>query len=184
MPNFYLDIETTGLDPKKDKIITIQFMQLDSTTSKAIGELVILKEWESSEKNIIQMFIEQSKITDSYPFSFVSIGYNLGFEHNFFIERCKLHGLDTIDILNRPFLDLRPFGVIMNKGQFKGSGLDKITGKPPSGHLVPQWYSEGKYEEIIKYIKIESEEFVKFSCWLYQNLPDLLTKFKEINKIV
>lgn len=184
MPNYYLDIETTGLDPKKDKIITIQFMQLDPITSKTIGELIILKEWESSEKNIIQMFIEQSKITDSYPFSFVPMGYNLGFEHNFFIERCKFHGLDTIDIFNRPFLDLKPFGVIMNRGQFKGSGLDKITGKSPSGHLVPQWYSERKYEEIIKYIKKEAEEFVKFSSWLYQNLPDLLIKFKEINKII
>jgi len=183
MPNYYLDIETTGLDPKKDKIITIQFMELDMTTAEPVGDLIILKEWESSEKKIIEKFIEMSKITDPYPFSFVPVGYNLGFEHNFFLERCKLHKLDVVDILSRPFIDLRVCGVIMNKGQFKGSGLDKITGKPHDGSVIPEWYKENNYKKIEEYIKIEAEEFAKFCMWVYKELPDCLKKFRETNNI-
>ena len=59
MGNYYFDIETTGLDPKKDKIITIQYQELDRFTGKAIGKLVILKEWESSEREILQKFIKE-----------------------------------------------------------------------------------------------------------------------------
>ena len=32
--NYYLDIETTGLDPLQDKIITIQYMELERNTAK------------------------------------------------------------------------------------------------------------------------------------------------------
>lgn len=181
MPNYYFDIETTGLNPKEDKIITIQFMELDMTTAKPKGELIILKEWESSEREIIERFIQMSRITDSYPFAFVPVGYNLGFEHNFFLERCKFHNLNAVDILNRPFIDLRPFGIIMNKGQFKGSGLDKMTGKPHDGSIIPKWYSEGKHDEIMEYVRIEADEFVKFCSWLYGELPQLLEKFREFN---
>ena len=72
MGTFYLDIETTGLDPKKDKIITIQFQELERNTGKAIGELVILKEWESSEKEILEQFISKSKILDPYSFKIIN----------------------------------------------------------------------------------------------------------------
>jgi len=44
MGQFYLDIETTGLDPLKDKILTMQYQELDRNTGEAKGELVILKE--------------------------------------------------------------------------------------------------------------------------------------------
>ena len=73
----------------------------------------------------------------------------------------------------------------MNKGQFKGSGLDKITGKSRPGNMVPEWYAKKDYTEIIKYIENETEEFVKFSSWLYKELPPMLDRFKKehgINK--
>lgn len=178
MPNYYLDIETTGLDPKAEKILTIQFMKLDALTAKPLEELTVLKEWESSEKEIILEFIRRTRITSENVFSFVPVGYNLGFEHNFFIERCRVHGLETVDILNRPFIDLRSCGVIMNKGAFIGSGLDKLTGKPHDGRLIPVWYSNSEYPKILDYVKKESEEFVKFCAWLYMELPPILAKFK------
>ena len=183
MPNFYLDIETTGVDPRIDKIITIQFAELDRNTGKQIGELKILKEWESSEKEIIRQFILESSITSSNPWIFVPVGYNLNFEHKFLAERCTVNGIESFDILNKPFIDLRPFGIIMNKGEFKGSGLDRITGKPHSGAIIPQWYKEKKYSDIENYIKTEFSEFVAFGSWLYRELPDMLAKFKNSNHI-
>jgi len=55
---YYLDIETTGLDELHNKIITIQYMELERNTGKPVGPLKILKEWESDEKTILKRFIE------------------------------------------------------------------------------------------------------------------------------
>jgi hypothetical protein len=181
VPNYYLDIETTGTDPRKDKIITIQFGELHRNTAIQIGPLRILKEWESNEKDILLKFIAESKIADSYAFACVPVGYNLGFEHKFFIERCRANGLPPIDILDKPFIDLRPFGIVINRGEFKDSGLDKITGKPRDGSIIPQWYAEKKWPEIEDYIKREAEEFIRFASWLYKELPQMLVKFKVEN---
>lgn len=179
MPSYYLDIETTGLNPKEDKIISIQYQELDMNTGKPIGELVILKEWESSEREILKRFILDSKVIDEYAFSFVPIGFNLGFEHNFLKERTVMHGLPEIDILSKPFIDLRAIAILMNKGQFKGSGLNNMTGKKSSGTKIPELYEAKKYEEIIDYIQNETEEFLKWNIWLYREMPSLYEKFRK-----
>ena len=179
MANYYLDIETTGVDPKNDKIITIQFAKLDRNTAEQIGVLKILKEWELEEKKLIQEFVLKSGINDPYEFSFVPVGYNLGFEHNFFLERCKVHSLERVDILNHPFIDLRTLGIIMNWGEFKGSGLDKLTAKPHDGSIIPTLYEEKKFEEIEDYIRDEAKEFLKFCSLVYRELPKLREKFQS-----
>ncbi len=179
MGNFYFDIETNGLDPKKDKIVTIQFQPLDRNTGKPAGKLTILKEWESTERDILQRFIAESRIMDEYPFTFVPVGYNLNFEHNFLRERSALHSFTPIDILNKPFIDLRAIGVLMNKGEFKDSGLDKISGKQSNGREIPRWYNNKEYEKIIEYIESEAREFVKLTAWLYKRMPELREEFKK-----
>lgn len=179
MGTFYFDLETTGLDAKKDKIISIQIQELDKNTGKPIGDLVILKEWESSEKQILIDFIKESGINESYPFSFVPVGYNLRFEHNFIKERATIHGLPATDILSKPFIDLQALGILMNKGEFKGSGLDKITGKETDGSQVPKWYAAKDFDRIVHYIENETECFLKFNAWLYAKLPSLLLEFKK-----
>ncbi|MBI5553773.1 MAG: ribonuclease H-like domain-containing protein [Candidatus Diapherotrites archaeon] len=179
MGNFYLDIETTGLDSQKDKIITIQFQELDKNSGEALGELVILKEWESSERDIIRQFIEKTRIADPYPFAFVPVGYNLNFEHNFLKERTALHSFTPLDILSKPFIDLRPFGIIMNRGEFKGSGLDKITAKPMNGRLVPQWYFAREFDRIVDYVRTETAAFIELNAWLHREMPLFLERFKQ-----
>ena len=172
--NYYLDIETTGLDPLHAKIITIQYMELERNTAKPISPLKILKEWESDEKTILKKFISDSGIADGYKFSFIPIGFNLQFEHSFFWQRCISNGLKPVGILDRPFLDLKTVAVIMNRGEFKGASLHNITNKPHGGGNIPQLYDEKKYAEIESYIKTEAEEFSSFCSKLYKELPQLL----------
>lgn len=178
MGEFYLDIETTGLNPTRNKIITIQFQELNRYTGEAKGELIILKEWESSEKEILKEFMSKTNILTG-GFNFVPVGYNLNFEHNFLKIRTTINNLPLIDILNNPFIDLRAIGILMNKGQFKGSKLSDITGKQEDGINIPVWYENKDYDKIIKYIKNETIEFIKFNTWLYEKMPYLLAEFKN-----
>ena len=53
MPKYYLDIETLGLEPSTDKIVTIQYAEIDYITGEQKSELKILKECKSSEKDIL-----------------------------------------------------------------------------------------------------------------------------------
>lgn len=183
MGNFYFDIETTGLNSKIDQIITIQYQELHRNTGEAIGNLIILKAWESSEKNILEKFINDSRIADPYPFTFIPSGYNLRFEHDFLKDRTKHHGLDELDILHKPFIDLHPLGILMNKGEFKGSGLDKLTDKPMDGSRIPKWYEQKEYDKIVKYIEDETKAFIKFNAWLYKEMPEFLERYKKENNI-
>ena len=118
---------------------------------------------------------------DKYPFAFIPVGYNLEFEHKFFWQRCMSNTLQPVDILNRPFLDLKTVGVIMNRGEFKGSGLDKITNKPQSGKDIPRLYDEKNYGEIESYIKKETESFCEWLAKLYVKLPKLRDELLQEN---
>jgi len=177
MGNFYFDIETTGLNPDVDKILTIQYQELDRSSGEAIGPLKILREWDLGEKGIIERFLRDTDFLDSYAFSFVPVGYNLNFEHNFLKRRSEIYGLTEIDILNKPFIDLRVIGILMKKGEFKGSGLNKITGKDRDGMMVPIWYKVGDYDKIVDYIRMETREFVKFNAWLYKRMPEIMEEW-------
>jgi len=179
MGNFYLDVETTGLNPEVDEILTIQYQELDRRTGVAIGPLVILKAWESCEENIIRRFLEETSFLDDWDFSFIPVGYNLKFEHKFLKRRAEIHGLPEVDILNKPFIDLHMVGIMMNRGEFKGSGLDKLTGKDRDGMMVPVWFDHGDYGKIVDYIEMETREFVKFNVWLYKRMPEMLGEWME-----
>ena len=178
MGNYYLDIETTGLDEVESKITTIQYVELERSTGKQIGEITILKEWELGEEGILKKFIEDSTISKNYAFDFIPVGYNLGFEHKFLLEKSSKYNLFPITILSRPCIDLHSIGILMNKGEFRGSGLDKLTGKSHSGSPVIHWYDVKKYDEIINYIKNETTEFIKWYVWLHEKLPELRTRWE------
>ena len=152
-------------------------MELDRNTAKPIGPLKILKEWESDEKTILKKFIEEFRPKDRW--AFVPIGYGLSFEHKFFWQRCISNGLEPINILGGPFLDLMTVAVLMNKGEFKGASLHKMTKKPHSGAIVVQWYDEKKYAEIESYIKTEADEFSNFCVRLYKEMPPLLEMIRD-----
>jgi hypothetical protein len=173
MANFYLDIETTGIDAQHDQILTIQFQLLDRSTGRPTGALRVLKAWESSEKHILEQFIAECGVPDPYPFAFIPVGFNLMFEHNFLKTRSAAHGLLEIDILARPFLDLKAVGVLMRYGEFKGTSLDALTGKQGDGSQIARWYAARDFDSIVRYIEQEAREFIKFHVWLCERMPQV-----------
>lgn len=179
MTNYYLDIETTGLNPEVDKIITIQLQKLEMSTGKPLGDLIILKEWESSEEDIVKKFLELIGVAVKDPFNFVATGFNLGFENKFLKAKSIKYGFPVFDINDKPSIDLKNIGVIMNQGQFKGASLDKLTGKNGKGIQVLRYYADKEYDKIIAYIEQETKEFLKFNTMLYQEMPKLLEEFKK-----
>ena len=179
MATYYLDIETTGLDETKSSIITIQYQQLERGTGRPVGDVTILKEWELGEKGMLEKLINDTMICSSSPFDFIPVGYNLVFEHKFLLAKSRLYGLSEINVLYLPHVDLHSVGIMMNCGEFKGSGLDKITDKKQSGTNIPYWYSERQYDSIEKYIVDETHEFIKWYRWLLGRLPGLRTEWKS-----
>ena len=165
MPAYYLDIETTGLDPATHSIITIQYQELERYTGEPVGSLHVLKSWESSEQDMLEAFVRETGINPQNRFGFIPVGYNLGFENKFLYPRLG------IDILDLPHIDLHHTAILMNRGEFRGSGLDVMTGKQHSGSPIPYWYRAGRYDDIIRYVEQEAAAFCDFYMWLLKQLP-------------
>lgn len=181
MTNYYADVETTGLNPYIDKIITIQYQKLNDL-GNPIGELVILKEWESNEENIVKEFFKVFYLKDK-PFNFVPIGQNLLFDFRFLLDRFKKYGLitdDKIDFLfNCPFVDIRNVLIIANSMMFKNTGLNHFTAKKDSGIIIPELYEKKEYSKIEEYIKQETKSFIEAFgniCLYLRELKDILQK--------
>lgn len=176
MVNYYLDIETTGLNPDEEQITTIQYQKLDFSTKHPVGDLVILKAWDSSEKNILEKF---QQIFGDETWNFVAFGYNLIFEHKFLYQRSIACGLkNPIDLFSRPYVDLHPVGILLNGGAFKGSGLDKISGKNGDGMLCLEAYRNKDFNIVENYIKQEAEAYIKLLVWLTANMPRVLNEYR------
>lgn len=154
MTEYYFDIETLGTDPQEDKIITIQYQMLED--GEPVGELVILKEWESSEGEIVKEILDQKLLQATWDF--VPVGNRLRFDIIFIIEKAQKYGLLDWKLgdmkhyfFEKPRLDVYPVLVLMNDLKFKGSGIDEFTTKR-KGEIVPVYYSERSYDKIVDYI--------------------------------
>lgn len=174
MGNYYLDIETTGLDEVQNEILTIQWCELERNTGKKIGDLHILKSWESSEEDILKKFTESLDLTNPYPFSFIPIGYNLGFEHKFLSYRSQKYDTFPISIMARPHIDLHQLAILLNNGEFKGTKLSNLTNKTSDGNIILQYIANNEYDNIEKYIRMETDEFIKFTEWAFKTIPLLM----------
>ena len=173
MAEYYFDTETTGLNPQKDKIITIQWQRVNGFTGEPIGDLQILKEWESSEEEILKKFLP---ILKCKPFDFILVGKSLLFDFAFLSNKLEKYGLGKLDLYywhERVSLDIKPILVMINEGNF--IGYDRVLDK--TGDLakvnVPQLYKEEKYPEIIKYIEEETRVFLKAYQIFKKEMPSL-----------
>lgn len=177
MPQYYLDIETTGFNPKKDKIISIQYVKVWNNGMVIDNEkLVILKEWESSEENIINKFYKVFMTENKWEF--IPIMQNHIFDLTFLFEKFKKYGLKTPNlaefIYDKPLIDIKYMLVMCNGLNFKGSGLDMMTNKATDGREIPQFYTRKKYKEIEKYIVDETKCFLEFFQKCMLKLPKLI----------
>ena len=182
MAEYYFDMETTGVDFQKDKIITIQWQRVNGFTGEPIGDLQILKEWESSEEEILKKFLPNLKCR---PFDFILVGKNLLFDFTFLSKRLKHHNLGEFDLrcaYERVSLDIKPILVMINKGDFRGYDrvLDKDGSLAKVSELIPQLYKDEKYAEIIKYIEEETKVFLKAYQIFKREMPSLAKDLEEI----
>jgi hypothetical protein len=175
---YYFDIETTGRDSILDKIITIQFQEIDIEKGTPLGTLTILKEWEdeSSEKRILEQI---KPMILSNVWDFVPVGSHLQFEGKFLSTKFKKYfdiDFSVVDFISRPIIDLGVIGVILNGGQLKGSSIRNFSNKMNSGADVPIWYEQGEYDNIINYIKNETDAYLEIWRKLLKKLPPLFPR--------
>ena len=174
MQGFYFDIETYSPgdkpDPKTDKIITIQFQKFDLESGEFLGRFQILREWESSEEEILK---------DLYKFfftrnfwNFIPIGFNLNFEWKFLSEKFKKYGIvdKSLDsFFEMPQLDLKPIAII-KKGSFIGASLSSISNKEDDGNVIKEYYENKDFDKITFYIENEMNSFLEMYREVKHNL--------------
>ena len=162
MAQYYLDIETEGFDPERDKIITIQFQELDRY-GKAKGSLIIFKEWEMGEAEMIRTFYK--KLFGFSVWNFIPVGYNLIFDLTFLWAKFKKYELDVAPLdkylYAKPIIDLKYSLIIANNLDFKGSGLDQMTNKETDGKNISVFYKNKEFDKIEKYVVQETESFLE-----------------------
>ena len=171
MPHYYFDIETTGLDPDKDQIISIQYQRILLHNGKPDAPLTILTSWSdgSSEFDILNQIVPL--ITSTNPWTFVPVGNNLNFEFKFLLSKITSYfdfKIDPLFFHSRPHIDLKHVMILLNHGRFKGYNL--FLKKIESGIRVPAWYQNKEYFKIIKYIEMEAEAFTDF----YSNISTVM----------
>lgn len=175
----YLDIETEGINPERDKIVTIQYQFLNSELSPT-SKLIILKSYESSEEEIIKKFFEEFQINSTW--GFIPLGYNLIFDITFIIKKFIKYGLmkkenEIIDFLfKKPYLDVKPLFIFINNNSFKGSGLDVLTNKKHSGNYALEMYSKKEYKLLEEYITQETESFLEAIRKVFNKINQLNLK--------
>lgn len=174
MTQFYFDIETTGFNPEEDKIITIQYQKLDFN-GKPLEDLKILKEWEVSEKDIIELFYRILRIEDNW--GFIPIGTNLIFDLTFLWDKFKKYNLEVPSLskflYDKPLIDIKYSLIMANSLKFKGAGLDQMTNKESNGKMIPEWYEDKEYKKIENYVIKEAESFLEFFEKMVNKLKEL-----------
>lgn len=177
MPMYYLDIETTGVDPKRSKIVTIQYQRV-GPRGKPAGPLHFLKAWESDERGVLETFASSTRFFDlKDPWAFFPTGFNLGFEYRFLTERMRRNKLEPgvpWDFpLQKPSLDLQPVAILMNGGAFKGASLENFSGKPTSGHRVIEALKTRDWATVEAYVIDETDAFFQLLQRLHDLMPEL-----------
>jgi len=171
MTEYYFDMETTGFNFEVDEIITIQWQELKWSTGEPIGELNILRRWESSEKHILETFLPN---LGGRPFDFIAVGDNLMFDFCFLSQRMKRHNLGELGLrylYDTPFVNLKTVLVLINEGNFKGYTSVIPKTNPIENKEISRLFKECRYSEITQYIEDEAEDFLRAYKILKRQMP-------------
>ena len=174
MPAYYFAVEgfKTGetYDPATDNLITIQYQKIDLTTGEPLGELVILKEWKSSEKEIVTSFYNQFFKPGTPVTNFIPVGLNLDYAYEMLVAQFRKHNLPPLTILElwylRPRFDLKPIVVLLNDGRFAGASLDSFSLKQGDSRHMEKWYDKKDFDRIEHYVREEAGRFLKVLQYL------------------
>ena len=190
MTSYYFDCETSRegrdrVDPKLDRLVSISFQKIESRTGNPIGELQILKSWETSERTILSEFLKKTHWLDTPPKSweFIPIGFNLSFDLWVIYYRTKknLEFDLNLDFLfhKLPKIDIKSIFVLANEGEFKGASLDKFSDKSIDGAYAYESIKEEKWEDLLQYIKDETDSFLKIYQQLLKKFPTILKRISK-----
>ena len=156
MPRVFFDIETYSPGPRptyNDKVIAIAFKPEG-------GEVTVLKEWESGEKQILNNFLEEMSQVERLSF----VGHNiLRFDLPVIVCRASHHDLAPLKDLLRLLFDSYSIDTIQallpgNNYFFRGLGLADCarglgieTSSCPSSDILTR-YESGDYEAITEHV--------------------------------
>ena len=186
MPAYYFAMEgyKTGekADPATDKLISIQYQKMDLTTGEPLGELTILREWESSEKEIVTSFYNEF-FKPGIPFTrFIPVGMGLDYEYEMVIAKFKKYHLPPVTsyelYYRRPRFDMKAIIILLNDGRFNGARLDSFLAKKSEAGLVKGWYEKKEFKKIERSIRDEADGFFKLLQYLNRH-KDLMGVTKK-----
>lgn len=174
MPTYYLDIETTGLDPRKDQLLSIQTHRIENGVG--VGEMKVHKAWHSDEETILREFLEETQFFKE-PWTFIPVGFNLHYEMKWLFVKAQAYGLlpkfTRFEAIDKPRIDIKEVAMLMNNGQFKGAKLENFSPKMGSGDIVIKAIREGDYATIEHYIQQETQAFLDLYAALSEEMPRL-----------
>ncbi len=167
MADFYFDIETTGLDARRDRAILASFQRISN--NRPDGPLVMLRSWKIGGERELLGRIELTGIFNlgRKRFDFVPVGKNLRFDFSFMMERMRVAGIRTWTreqirtfFREKPYKDIDTIMTMMNDGRFAGSGLESFSRKKKSsGAKVVDLWAAKDYDAIERYVSDEAKAF-------------------------
>lgn len=185
MGYLFIDIETyvdlqnrdSGLNPyeKESKVLTICFSYNSKfrLTLADLGPPTILKEWESSEEEILKRFysfIKEKVETDEH---LKLLGFNIQkFDIPYLFGRMMVKEIDLPKNLSNVFykrvhvIDLGQLAMILSKKMQEKKEIFNVSfnevsislgmpSKTGNGLAVSKWYRDQEYDKIVKYIRQE-----------------------------
>ena len=167
---YFLSIETTGLDPGRDRLIAIQY------TNMATNHTTILKAWETSEQQIIEQFVNNSGINSNNRWDFIPVGFMLSFADGFLKDKCRQYNMRPINLLDRPHLDMYTTGVLFNGNKFQGSSLKNLVGDK-NDKTAKMMYETKDYGSLTQYIQTRTASFLEWFAFLEREISRLNLKW-------
>ena len=99
MPAYYFSIEgmRTGekSDPATDKLVSLQYQKIKQTTGEPLDVLVICREWESSEKEVVTSFYNTFFRPGTPVTEFIPVGMNLDYAYEMLLALFRKYQLHS-----------------------------------------------------------------------------------------